>query len=451
MTDVTVMFWSLVTIVTCVKILFIPSYRSTDFEVHRNWLAITHSTELKSWYRDESSSSPWTLDYPPYFAYFEYVLSLAASYVDPAMLDVRNLEHASGATILFQRGSVIITDLVFALGARQCSEVLSKKPHQKPLMLLLLLTNVGLFIVDHIHFQYNGILSGLLLLSISSLASQQVLVSGLLFSGLLMFKHIYLYIAPAFIVYMFRNYCFKTAGGQVVWSSFSVTRLVLLGLSVLANVTAALAPFIMTDNLSNVISRLFPFKRGLCHAYWAPNLWAVYNVVDKVLVIISRRLGLPVTEVGSQGSMTGGLVQDIHHSVLPDISPLTTVILTIVLWVPALARLWASPGNVQQFIRCLAICGWSSFLCGWHVHEKAILIVILPMTLLACINRVDARYFLILATVGHLSLLPLLFTAQELPSKLLLLASYSLLSRLEQLYLLASPLVICCQLVGSVR
>ena len=39
------------------------------------------------------------------------------------MLDVRNLEHASGATILFQRGSVIMTDLVFALGAKQCSEV----------------------------------------------------------------------------------------------------------------------------------------------------------------------------------------------------------------------------------------------------------------------------------------------------------------------------------------
>ena len=36
---------------------------------------------LKTRYRDESSSSLWTLDYPPYFAYFEYILSLVARYL----------------------------------------------------------------------------------------------------------------------------------------------------------------------------------------------------------------------------------------------------------------------------------------------------------------------------------------------------------------------------------
>ena len=39
------------------------------------------------------------------------------------MLEVSSLDHASPATILFQRGSVITTDIVLALGAKQCAQV----------------------------------------------------------------------------------------------------------------------------------------------------------------------------------------------------------------------------------------------------------------------------------------------------------------------------------------
>merc|ERR1712048_1162358 len=84
-----------------------------------------------------------------------------------------------------------------------------------------------------------------------------------------------------------------------------------------AGKTAALAQF------QQILSRLFPFQRGLCHAYWAPNVWALYNVADKALQIVCRWIpGLrSLVKTSAGASMTGGLVEVASHAVLPSVLP----------------------------------------------------------------------------------------------------------------------------------
>jgi alpha-1,3-glucosyltransferase len=182
--------------------------------VHRNWLAITHSLPISKWYFEDTSE--WTLDYPPLFAWFEWLLSHIAAVMDPKIVQLSNLYYNSWCCIVFQRLSVVVSDLVLAYAIKEYfssvwkSDKWSSSWQTVVSLSVLLMFNTGLLIVDHIHFQYNGMLFGFLLLSIAKLKQGSVLSGAFWFAVLLNLKHIYLYVAPAYIVYLFRKYCFKS-------------------------------------------------------------------------------------------------------------------------------------------------------------------------------------------------------------------------------------------------
>ena len=110
----------------------------------------------------------------------------------------------------------------------------------------------------------------------------------------------------------------------------------------------SIGPFALMGQLPQLLSRLFPFTRGLNHAYWAPNAWAIVTVADRILlqskyiqsmlVVYTltkfppaiRRLGLEVklNDIGI-ASTSRGLVGDTVFAVLPAIKPIHTFAITI--------------------------------------------------------------------------------------------------------------------------
>ncbi|KAH3843091.1 probable dolichyl pyrophosphate Glc1Man9GlcNAc2 alpha-1,3-glucosyltransferase [Dreissena polymorpha] len=430
---------------SCFKLLLINSYKSTDFDVHRNWLAITHSLPVRKWYYEETSQ--WTLDYPPFFAWFECALSQLAAFFDPAMLKVENVDYRSSATILFQQLTVIVSDVMLIYAVYELYAFYQKTQpkvtehedfFRNPVLVqcTLLLTNFGLLIIDHIHFQYNGFLYGTLLLSIVRIYQGRHMSAAFWFAALLNFKHLYLYVAPAYFVYLLRCYVFQSKDdGSLNWRSFSILRLIGLGSIVLFVFGISLGPFVILNQLEQLKTRLFPFKRGLCHAYWAPNFWALYNVADKAATVVGTKLGL--VSIGNHtASMTGGLVQEFKHAVLPSVTPLVTLVLTAFSILPCLYLLWSGPKGPQSFVRALVLCGFGSFMFGWHVHEKAILMMIIPLCLLVQERKRDASVLLLMSTIGHYSLFPLLFTQFETPIKvcLMLLTTVYAFSSIANVY-----------------
>jgi len=149
---------------------------------------------------------------------------------------------------------------------------------------LSVLLSPGLLIIDHIHFQYNGFLYGILILSlVLARDNSTLLLSGLLFAALLCFKHIYLYLAPAYFVYLLRAYCLSDRS-SFPYFTIRFFNSIKLAVGIIAVFAAAFGPFALWGQLEQVFRRLFPFSRGLCHAYWAPNVWALYSFSDRLLI-----------------------------------------------------------------------------------------------------------------------------------------------------------------------
>lgn len=410
-------------ILTCVKILLIPAYRSTDFDVHRNWLAITHNLPISEWYFDNvNGTTVHTLDYPPAFAFFEWILAnnplttLFLPMGDRCLDLLPDYDNTpSPQCVIFQRSTVIVSDIILWIGSWMVCRAFhsSKKAKQNAVFcFLLIVLNPGLLWLDHVHFQYNGMLLGVLLASLACLMqgnniSESTLSYDLfhlagacLYALLLNLKHLYLPLAPVYFFYLLGKYC---RNGR----RWHVKRFLALAIATLVTLILPWLPFVLQSNpkqqFLQILARLFPFGRGLVHDYWAANVWALFSLADKAVHFAAAKIpGFPLKS-------------------LPEPSPLLCAILLFLSILPVLVTVSKYPTNTK-LLQSVVYTSFCAFMLAYHVHEKAIMTALIPMALLVQNGNGDATTSNMMYTQtalwGLLGLFPLLFRPFELTFKL---------------------------------
>ena len=265
-----------------------------DFEAQRHWMEVTLNIPIGDWYRSTTDNNLqyWGLDYPPLTAYVSWAFGfLAQSFYPNLVLLHKSKGHEQPSGKFFMRLSVLMADIMILTPAiiyslQNLAQYRIKSPQiaaiantckgkaSSALLLLLCLAGPANILIDHGHFQYNGVCIGLALLGSTSILEDRDVVGSIFFCLALNFKQMALYYAPVFFFALLRK-CIEKASWQR-----SVFHLIKIGSTVILTFAALWWPFCAyssesetcISSLLHVLSRQFPFSRGIFEDKVA-NLW----------------------------------------------------------------------------------------------------------------------------------------------------------------------------------
>ena len=151
------------------------------------------------------------LDYPPLTAYISYIFGKIAQVIVPELVEEtisRGCE--SSGCIVFMRSSVILCDLLIYIPA---AVWISNKVRSNTVLMLLALHPTRL-LIDHGHFQYNGVCLGLSLMAVVSICEDYDVLGSILFTLALNFKQMALYHSPVYFLVLLGKSCLRGIGAE---------------------------------------------------------------------------------------------------------------------------------------------------------------------------------------------------------------------------------------------
>jgi len=410
-----------------------------DYEAQRHWMEITLHLPMRQWYFYDLPY--WGLDYPPLTAYVSWVCGYVGSIINPDwfMLSTsRGIENPESKSYL--RFTVIVLDLLIYVPAVVffCRRWWKSRSHRtQAIAVLMLLFQPSLILIDHGHFQYNSVMLGLTLWSINLFHMGYDVLGAIVFVLSMGFKQMALYYAPAIFGYLFGKCLYlRDSRGTTLFAALAAA-----GIS---TVLLLFAPFLQTpfpETILQPIARIFPFARGLFEDKVA-NFWCASNVLVKwreqewargllPIMALCATLGgilpstLHILSVSwSSSSKRNGEKQSASSQIQS--SPESSAHRLIASSIPSPA--------IVLLPYALFNSSLAFFMFSFQVHEKSILLPLLPLTLLASaredVSVSDARTWewgLLFNNVATFSMWPLLQRDGQQLQYILLIAFWNYL------------------------
>ncbi|KAG6831930.1 hypothetical protein H0H92_006531 [Tricholoma furcatifolium] len=364
-----------------------------DYEAQRHWMELTLHLPVRQWYTYDLQY--WGLDYPPLTAYVSWLCGVVGAWIQPAWfaLDKSRGIETPGSKV-FMRATVVAFDLMIYIPALVMFAGTWQGTRSKR-------TQPALLLIDNGHFQYNSVMLGLTLFALNFFATGQDLLGAVCFVLSLGFKQMALYYAPAIGTYLLAKcvYLGPSKGTTLFIRLASTTLLTFLLLFL-----PFLPPFAPLTAILDPITRIFPFARGLFEDKVA-NFWCASNVVFKWKNWASAtslvRLSAALTAFGFLPSVFMMLQAGFKFMKRDQTQQKGDSAAVETTYAPFLPLLPYALLNSSM----------SFFLFSFQVHEKTILLPLLPITLLLSGAHVDSTVYswgVLVNNVAVFSMWPLL-------------------------------------------
>ncbi|KAF9475649.1 glucosyltransferase [Pholiota conissans] len=370
-----------------------------DYEAQRHWMEITIHLPLKQWYMYDLPY--WGLDYPPLTAYVSWLCGIVGHFINSTWVELnksRGIETAESK--VFMRMTVLALDALVYLPALLMFVYTwqgSRSRRTQELSFLTLILQPALLLVDFGHFQYNFVMLGFTILAMNFFATGKDLWGAFFFVLSLGFKQMALYYAPAIGSYLIARCIYL---GPVQGLRLLVRLAVVTVSTFLLLFLPWLPPFAGFSDILQPITRIFPFARGLFEDKVA-NFWCASNVVFKWKTWASSgflvKVSTTLTALGFLPAVAGLIQSGITHMNVTK-SEKTDQKTGQTPFLPLLPY-------------ALLTSSMSFFLFSFQVHEKTILLPLLPITLLLSGAPIDSAAYswgVLVNNVAVFSMWPLL-------------------------------------------